>query len=57
MTLMARLNEENGLTFVLVTHDRGIGAETDRVVHMRDGEIVDQTINRSVGSVQSMAAD
>jgi putative ABC transport system ATP-binding protein len=57
MTLMARLNEENGLTFVLVTHDRGIGAECDRIVHMRDGAIVDQTINRSASAVQSMAAD
>ena len=57
MSLMGRLNGENGLTFVLVTHDRGIGAETDRVVHMRDGEIVDQTINRIPGAIQSMAAD
>jgi ABC-type lipoprotein export system ATPase subunit len=57
MSLMGQLNQQNGLTFVLVTHDRGIGAECDRVVHMRDGEIVDQTINRSLGYVQSTAAD
>ena len=46
MSLMGRLNEERGLTFVLVTHDHGVGAECDRVVHMRDGQIVDQTINQ-----------
>ena len=57
MSLLARLNEENGLTIVLVTHDHGIGAETDRVVHMQDGRIVGQTINRPDGYVQSTAAD
>ncbi len=57
MALMGQLNRENGLTFVLVTHDRGIGAECDRIVHMRDGAIVDQTINRPASAVQSMAAD
>jgi putative ABC transport system ATP-binding protein len=55
MSLMGKLNEENGLTFVLVTHDRGIGAECDRVVHMRDGEIVDQTINRPAVYTESAA--
>jgi putative ABC transport system ATP-binding protein len=57
MSLLARLNEENGLTIVLVTHDHGIGAETDRIVHMQDGRIVGQTINRADGYVQSTAAD
>ena len=57
MSLLARLNEENGLTIVLVTHDHGIGAETDRVVHMQDGRIVGQTVNRPDSYMQSTAAD
>jgi putative ABC transport system ATP-binding protein len=57
MALMGQLNRENGLTFVLVTHDRGIGAQCDRIVHMRDGAIVEQTINQPASAVQSMAAD
>jgi putative ABC transport system ATP-binding protein len=57
MSLMGKLNEENGLTFVLVTHDRGIGAECDRVVHMVDGEIVDQSINRPLAYAEDTAAD
>jgi putative ABC transport system ATP-binding protein len=57
MALMGKLNEENGLTFVLVTHDRGIGAECDRVVHMVDGEIVDQSINRPLAYAEDTAAD
>jgi putative ABC transport system ATP-binding protein len=57
MSLMGKLNEENGLTFVLVTHDRGIGAECDRVVYMVDGEIVDQSINRPLAYAEDTAAD
>ncbi|MBA2277038.1 MAG: ABC transporter ATP-binding protein [Chloroflexia bacterium] len=37
--LMQALNRSQGLTFVLVTHDPGVGARCDRIVRMRDGEI------------------
>ncbi|MDQ2683174.1 MAG: ABC transporter ATP-binding protein [Chloroflexota bacterium] len=57
MALLARLNEENGLTIVLVTHDHGIGNETDRVVRMQDGRIVGQSINRPALYEQATAAD
>lgn len=40
MRLMEDLNREQGLTFVIVTHDRGIGARCHRLIHMSDGEIV-----------------
>jgi putative ABC transport system ATP-binding protein len=49
MTLMKELNRRDGLTFVLVTHDLGIGTQTDRIVSMRDGRIVDQTSKRFDG--------
>ncbi len=39
MTLLETLNREQQLTFVLVTHDPGIGARCHRIVHMRDGLI------------------
>lgn len=39
--LMRRLNQENNQTFVIVTHSREIGDQTDRIVWMRDGLIVD----------------
>ncbi len=42
MNLMTRLNEEHGQTFVIVTHDPGIGRRCHRIVRMRDGEIVDE---------------
>jgi putative ABC transport system ATP-binding protein len=40
--LMRRLNIERGLTFVIVTHDIGVGRKADRLVRMVDGEIVEQ---------------
>jgi putative ABC transport system ATP-binding protein len=39
MGLMERLNREQQQTFVIVTHDQGIGARCDRIVRMRDGRI------------------
>jgi putative ABC transport system ATP-binding protein len=38
--LMRRLNAERGLTFLVVTHDLSVGEQTDRIVHMLDGEVV-----------------
>jgi putative ABC transport system ATP-binding protein len=38
--LMRRLNQENGQTFVLVTHSRDIGAQCDRIIWMQDGLII-----------------
>ena len=42
MQLMRRLNVERGLTFLIVTHDIGIGRSTDRIVRMVDGRIVEE---------------
>jgi ABC-type lipoprotein export system ATPase subunit len=41
MELMRRLNLERGLSFLIVTHDLGIGRSTDRIVRMVDGRIVE----------------
>lgn len=35
--MMHRVNRETGTTFVLVTHDPGVAATCDRVLHMLDG--------------------
>ncbi len=39
--LMCRLNQENGQTFVLVTHAEEVGMRAHRIVRMRDGQIED----------------
>jgi ABC-type lipoprotein export system ATPase subunit len=46
VTLMETLNDEQGQTFVLVTHDPGVGARCHRLVHMSDGEIVGEERTR-----------
>ena len=40
--LMRRLNQENGQTFVIVTHSDEIGRQADRIIWMRDGLIQDR---------------
>ncbi|HUL39910.1 MAG TPA: ABC transporter ATP-binding protein [Methanomassiliicoccales archaeon] len=45
VALMRKLNKEHGETFVLVTHDPEVGAVCDRIVHMRDGLIVEHNGN------------
>ncbi len=40
MNLLRTLNEERGLTIVLVTHDPGVGRQCHRIVRMSDGSIV-----------------
>jgi putative ABC transport system ATP-binding protein len=37
--LMRTLNKEKGLTFVIVTHDPGVGKKCGRIVEMRNGLI------------------
>ena len=46
MNLMESLNREQGLTFVIVTHDASVGARCNRIVKMRDGLIVDEEVRR-----------
>src|SRR5439155_17010073 len=40
MALLRRLNQTRGQTFVIVTHAREVGEQTDRIVLMRDGQMV-----------------
>jgi putative ABC transport system ATP-binding protein len=40
LALLRRLNQENGQTFILVTHDAEVAEACDRVIHFRDGLIV-----------------
>jgi putative ABC transport system ATP-binding protein len=44
VALMRRLNREQGLTFLIVTHDISVGRATDRIVRMVDGEIVGEEL-------------
>jgi putative ABC transport system ATP-binding protein len=39
MNLLRRLNQEQGKTFVLITHDPNVAQATDRLLQIRDGVI------------------
>jgi putative ABC transport system ATP-binding protein len=44
MELVVSLNEHNGQTFVIVTHDLHIAQSTNRIINMIDGRIVEETV-------------
>jgi len=41
--LFRQLNEQSGITLILVTHDQDIAANATRIIVLRDGEIVEDT--------------
>ena len=45
MELLLSLRREKGVTLVLVTHDEGLAASADRIIHVRDGRIADDTMH------------
>jgi putative ABC transport system ATP-binding protein len=40
LKLLSRLNQEDGMTIVMVTHDRNAAETADRIIMIRDGEVV-----------------
>ncbi|NJN82226.1 MAG: ABC transporter ATP-binding protein [Caldilineaceae bacterium] len=41
LALLAELNQSQATTIAIVTHDRRVAQSTQRIVHMKDGRIVD----------------
>ena len=40
MDLFHKLNKEEGITIVLITHSNELAAETDRIITIKDGKII-----------------
>jgi putative ABC transport system ATP-binding protein len=45
MGLIKGLNEENGVTVIMVTHDQRLASQSKKTVMMLDGSIVQETVN------------
>jgi len=43
MSIFRRLNEEQGITIVMVTHEPDIAAWADRIIKLKDGMIIEDT--------------
>ena len=47
MQLLKRLNQDDGMTIVVVTHESGVANETNKIVHIKDGIIgrIEENLN------------
>ena len=53
MALLERLNRDEGMTVLIVTHDRTLAEHAERIIHLRDGVVVkeeDVTERRSAAA-------
>lgn len=41
--LLKRLNKENGLGIILITHDPDLAKQTDRIIEIKDGKVISDT--------------
>lgn len=51
--LLERLNAEQGLTLIIVTHDPDISSRARRILHLRDGAIVGDEVRSTLPEAQS----
>lgn len=42
MQLLKDLNRQEGVTMIIVTHDRNVAEQTDRIIHIKDGLIINE---------------
>ena len=55
MNIFHQLNREQGKTILLITHNPKLAEETDRILTISDGEIIDEKINHHSAPAQMAA--
>ncbi|HMP39734.1 MAG TPA: ABC transporter ATP-binding protein [Roseiflexaceae bacterium] len=56
LELFRQLNQDRGVTLVVVTHDAGIGRRMDRVIGLRDGRLVPHILETYYNADERVAA-
>lgn len=56
MSLLKQLNREEGITLILVTHDEAVASFADRIVKLRDGQIVEIVAQERPSAPQAAAS-
>jgi ABC-type lipoprotein export system ATPase subunit len=56
LEMFQRLNEEEGITIILVTHDPGVAEHAKRVIRMRDGRIESADVSHTAVHAAAVAA-
>lgn len=46
MKLLIEMSHQNGITFILVTHDRELSRYADRIITLMDGKVISDEINQ-----------
>jgi putative ABC transport system ATP-binding protein len=54
VSILEKLSKEDGKTVIFVTHTQAIGAIANRVIRVKNGQIVDETINESPVTVEDI---
>ena len=50
MKLLRELNKKKNLTFIIVTHDDDIAKNSDRIIKLKDGKIINDNSNKKGGN-------
>ena len=43
LTLLRTVSQELGITMILVTHDLGVAEQAERIIHLEDGTVADDS--------------
>jgi ABC-type lipoprotein export system ATPase subunit len=43
VSLLRQLNQEQGITIAMVTHDATVASQADRIIHLKDGRLLEQS--------------